>query len=445
MLLRRLPEKHVKLAQWQDYLYRSLLENKRWNQLAAEILSADGAVPEERPRARFLLGRELNIDDTTRDIGRIFLGRNLQCAQCHDHPSIDEYAQLHYYGLSAFLQRSYLFQDPKTNETTIGEKAEGDVKFSSAFTNEESTTSPRLLKLPAIDDPPTEEQPYNIEPDKNARGVPKYSRRLQLAPAITSVENTAFRMNIANRLWGLVMGRGLVEPLDMMHADNPPSHPELLVLLADELLQNGYDMRSVIRQLVLSETYQRGSQIVEVDPRQSEAAYLAAVLKPLTPEQLAWSTMQAVGLVETTRCEQIARFKEADPSFDPNAVEQAVRLEQAVHESLQPHVDTFVAEFATKTDRFSATAGQALFLENGELVTEWLAVTDGNLLDRLLKTPDPETAARELYLALLSRRPTAAELENLVVFLGQFGADKVASMTQATRAILCSAEFRFNH
>jgi len=445
MLMGRLPEKHIKVAQWRDYLYTSLLENKRFNQLVAEILLADGAVPDERPRARFLLARELNIDDTTRDIGRIFLGRDLQCAQCHDHPSIDDYLQRRYYGLSAFLGRSYLFQDPETKETSIGEKAEGEVTFTSVFTDEESTTAPRLLELAALDDPPAEEEPYVTKPEEKTRGVPKYSRRLQLAPNITSEENVAFRMNIANRLWALVMGRGLVEPLDMMHTDNPPSHPELLALLADELLRTGYDMRSLMRQLILSETYQRSSRLVANDPPLPESAYLAAALKPLTPEQLAWSTMQAVGLVETTRSEHIARFKEEDPSFDPNDMAQAIQLERAVHDSLQPHVDTFVAVFASKADRFSATASQALFLENGELITEWLTPSNGNLLERLLQTGDAEAATRELYLTVLSRPPTDEELEQLVAFLGAYDDDQMTGMTEATRAILCSAEFRFNH
>ena len=445
MLMQRLPKKHVEPAQWQDYLYTSVLENKPWNQLAEEILTADGVDEKHRPRARFLLARDLNFDDTTRDIGRIFLGRDMQCAQCHDHPSIDDYLQRHYYGLTAFLKRSYLFKDPKSGTTSIGEKAEGDVKFTSVFTNEEGSTAPRLLDLSMIEDPEPAEELYVTKPDKDNRGVPRYSRRLQLAPSIISPENEDFRVNIANRTWALVMGRGLVEPLDMRHASNPPSHPELLQLLADELLANGFDLRAMIRQLVLSETYQRRSQQVETDQALPDRFYLSAELKPLSAEQLAWSTMQAVGLVAASQGEQLAALKKEDPAFNVENMEMAVKLEKAVNAALEPHVETFVGMFANQADAFSATASQALFLENSELISGWLKPADGNLVQRLSNAEKLETVAGQLYLALLSRPPTSGELENLVVFLQQFDSERQAGIAQATRAILCSAEFRFNH
>ncbi|MFP6649046.1 MAG: DUF1549 domain-containing protein [Pirellulaceae bacterium] len=445
MLMQRLPKKHVEPAQWQDYLYTSVLENKPWNQLAEEILTADGADEKQRPRARFLLARDLNFDDITRDIGRIFLGRDMQCAQCHDHPSIEDYLQRHYYGLTAYLKRSYLFKHPKSGTTAIGEKAEGDIKFTSVFTNEEDSTAPRLLDLSVIEDPEPAAEPYVTKPDKDNRGIPRYSRRLQLAPSIISPENEDFRVNIANRTWALVMGRGLVEPLDMRHASNPPSHPELLQLLADELLANGYDLRVLIRQLVLSETYQRSSQQVETDQDLPDRAYLSAELKPLSAEQLAWSTMQAVGLVASSQGEQLVTLKKEDPAFNLEDREMAVKLEKAVNAALAPHVEMFVGIFANQTDAFSATASQALFLENSELISAWLTPADGNLVERLSDTEKLETVAGHLYLALLSRPPTSGEQENIVVFLQQFDSERQAGIAQATRAILCSAEFRFNH
>ena len=445
MLIQRLPKKHVEPAQWQDYLYSSALENKPWNQLAEEILTADGVDEKQRSRARFLLARDLNFDDTTRDIGRIFLGRDMQCAQCHDHPSIDDYLQRHYYGLTAFLKRSYLFTDPTSKTTSIGEKADGDVKFTSVFTNEEDSTSPRMLELSTIEDPQPDNEPYVTKPDDKNRGVPRYSRRLQLAPSIISAENVDFRINIANRTWALVMGRGLVEPLDMRHSSNPPSHPELLELLADELLASGYDLRSLIRQLVLSDTYQRSTNRLESDQELPEHRYLSAELKPLSPEQLAWSTMQAVGIVTSSYRQQHAALEKDDPSFNPENIQMAVKLEKAVNTALQPHVDAFVGVFAVRAEGFSATASQALFLENSKLISRWLEPRGGNLVEQLKDIEDLESVARQLYLALLSRPPNSGELKNLVDFLTQFDLERQAGIAQATRAILSSAEFRFNH
>ena len=185
MLMERRPDKHIKGDSWRNYLRQSFLENKPWDQLVTEMLTADGSDESTRPAAKFLLDRELKTDPLTRDLGRIFLGRDLQCAQCHDHPDIDDYRQLHYHGLAAFLNRSYLFIDPKSKQASIGEKAEGTVKFTSVFTSEADETPPRLLELPPIVDPPMAEEPYQVKPEKTVRAVPVYSRRLQLANAIT--------------------------------------------------------------------------------------------------------------------------------------------------------------------------------------------------------------------------------------------------------------------
>ena len=77
--------------------------------------------------------------------------------------------------------------------------------------------------------------------------MPTYSRRLQLAKEMVAADNADFRRNIVNRLWALMIGRGLVEPLDIRHSDNPPSHPEVLELLADEFQKHNYDVRWLLR------------------------------------------------------------------------------------------------------------------------------------------------------------------------------------------------------
>ena len=215
--------------------------------------------------------------------------------------------------------------------------------------------------------------------------------------------------------------------------------------MADELLANGYDLRALIRQLVLTETYQRSSEQVESEQDLPDRAYLSAELKPLSAEQLAWSTMQAVGLVSASRDKQLALLQKEDSDFNLENTEMRVKLEKAVNAALQSHVETFVSMFASQANGFSATASQALFLENSELISTWLTPSDGNLVERLSGTEKLETVAGQLYLALLSRPPTSGEQENVVVFLQQFDSERQAGIAQATRAILCSAEFRFNH
>ena len=142
--------------------------------------------------------------------------------------------------------------------------------------------------------------PYQSQPEKNQRGVPIYSRRLKLADEMLDFSNAAFRQNIANRMWALMMGRGFVEPVDMWHAANPPSHPALLKLLADSLHEHGYDLRFLLRELALTKTYQRSSQSRRGAEAVNEDRFAVALLKPLSPEQFAWSMMQATGLTPQT-------------------------------------------------------------------------------------------------------------------------------------------------
>lgn len=424
MLMERRSGKHVAAKDWRSFLRKSALENKPWDILVREILSADGSLEPTRPAAKFLLDRELHRDEVTRDLGRIFLGRDLQCAQCHDHPTVDDYLQRHYFGLTAFINRSYLFKDPKTGVTSIGEKAEGDVEFTSVFTSETDGTAPRMLDLPPLADPPVEKDLYKVKKEKNVRAVPTYSRRQQLAVAMTDDANVAFRLNIANRIWAVMMGRGLVEPLDMMHAENPPTHPQVLELMADSLHENDYDLRYLLRELALTKTYQRSSQTTD-DSDPDTHNYSVARLKPLSPEQLAWSMMQATGVVDAEVAERPADASPIDPA-------------------VQKHIETFAKVFGTagQSTQFDAAADQALFLRNGNLIHSWLTAKDG--LVARLQPLDDQQLAEELYLQVFSRMPNPEETHRVADFLNSTP-DRPMAIQQLAWASLVSTEFRFNH
>lgn len=448
MLMERRPDKHVPATQWRNYLRTSFSENKPWDVLVHEILSADGTDEKTRPAAKFLLDRELKAEEVTRDLGRVFLGRDLQCAQCHDHPNVNDYLQRHYHGLNAFLNRSYLFKDPKTKKTSIGEKAEGLVSFTSVFTMEEGKTAPRMLDLPEIADPATPKEPYKVKPAKNVRSVPVYSRRLQLANAMTNPTNVAFQQNIANRLWAMMLGRGLVEPLDMWHTDNPPSNPKLLDLLTESLRKNNYNIRLMLREMALSKTYQRSSHVANDAKIPEEASFSVALLKPLSPEQLAWSMMQATGLTEKTLNSLKAKQIKADAKKGQQKVEEPQWQEEALHDALNRNVTAFVTTFGfvgAQTSQFDASANQALFLRNCPLVQSWLVPSKNNLTARLKKLKTSNQIAEELYLSVYSRYPTKTETAQVVEFLKGTPAQSNQSLQQLVWATLASDEFRFNH
>ncbi len=433
MLMERRADKHVTKAQWHEYLRASFADNKPWDQLVREIVSADGVDPATRPAAKFYLDRLGEPHLLTRDLSRLLLGMNLQCAQCHDHPLIPHYKQDDYYGLFAFLNRSFVFTDPKTKTSVFAEKADGDVTFVSVFDPGKLTksTGPRMPKLTPIKEPEVEKgKEYEVAPAKDVRPVPKYSRRAQLATHMTAPENVQFRRNIANRLWAMMMGRGLVDPLDRDHPANPPSHPLLLDLLAEDIASHQFDIRGLLREIALSQTYQRSSLPPEGKEVPSDS-FAVALLKPLSPEQFAWSLMQATGFTDAERLALGAKL-----------TEPALYAKQSA--AATPIIAMFAAP-AGQAESFAPTLNQALFVSNGPAIRGLLTARPGNLADRLAKLTDADAIADELWLSVLTRRPSDAERRAIADYLNKRPTDRPAAIADMIWALVASAEFRFNH
>ncbi|MSR66446.1 MAG: DUF1549 domain-containing protein [Pedosphaera sp.] len=312
-LMERRPDKHVTTEIWRQFLVDSFATNKPLDKLAREILGTDGADEAIRPAAKFFLDRDIDPHNVTRDVGRIFFGMDLQCAQCHDHPKIDDYFQRDYHGLFAFVSRSYLFTDEKAKKTYLAEKFDGEVTFTSVFTKHSGATGPRLPGGQPIAEPVfTKGDEWLVKPDatnKTVRPIPKHSRRELLAKHATDGTNKPFNRNIANRLWGHMMGRALVEPPDQLHSDNPAAHPALLETLAEELVAMKNDTRVFLRELALSKSYQRS---YEMPVGLAEAAKIAASKLPaLTAEKarLADFVLKANDAHDKTSAELIAAKK----------------------------------------------------------------------------------------------------------------------------------------
>lgn len=260
MLMERRPNTNVTADEWQAWLVQSVRDNKAWNQLAKEILLADGADPAKRAPARFALDRGSDPNMLTRDIGRVFFGRDMQCAQCHDHPLVDDYLQSDYQGLFAFLQPSYAITQKVGDKPTVmeAEHAGGSVAFQSVFLHVPRRTAARVPDGTMIDEPfylPGDD--YQVAPGDNVKSIPKFSYREKLAELATNGSNDAFNRNIANRLWAFMFGRGLVQPVDWQNPENPPSNPELLKLLSTQIAAMKFDMRAFLRELALTKAYQR--------------------------------------------------------------------------------------------------------------------------------------------------------------------------------------------
>jgi hypothetical protein len=468
MLMERRADKHIPSPQWQAFLVESFRQNKPYHQLVREILSSDGSDADSRAAAKFYLDREADANLLTRDIGRLFLGMDLQCAQCHDHPLIDDYLQGDYYGIYAFVSRSYVFTTKKDKTVTLAEKGEGEVSFTSVFTEESGTTTPRLPDGEPTEEPAFEKgKEYVVAPADGVRPEPKYSRRARLPELIASGDDTRFRRNIVNRLWGMMMGRGLVHPYDLDHSDNPPSHPELLDTLADEFAVTNFDIKRFLRELALSETYQRSSMLPETvaaDELPPEQLYAVAILRPLSPEQFAASLMQATGAIvgqqraaESAATTSDPRMHDLLDSDDQWRRRADTRHNDQLHDRTRGQVKDFSKRFGgqpgTTPSDFESTVHQALYMANGTRVLGWLKPSSGNLLDRLSKERDPSRIADDLYLSVFARLPSGDERREVCEIFAasttdsttESAAESATRLEQLAWALLASAEFRLNH
>lgn len=260
MLMERRTAKHVAEVEWLNWLTRSVREDKPWNVLVREILLADGEPGEQRPAAAFILNRDAEPHTVARDIGRIFFGQDLQCAQCHDSPLVSDFLQQDYQGLLAVSSSIATFtrKVDKKDLTLLRDQAGSDITFESVFAKgSPHRTGARIPGGTTLVEPfriPSEE--YTIAPADGIRSVPVVSRRQWLADVTTDGSNLHFNRNAANRIWSLMFGKGLVHPLDMLHPDNPSASPGLLEDLASRFAQSGFQIRNLLREIALSDPYQ---------------------------------------------------------------------------------------------------------------------------------------------------------------------------------------------
>lgn len=290
VMLDRRTDKYVDQKVWETYLIDSIEHRKPLDQIFSELIAPDRKTPEVTAARKFLLNRDAQPHAMTREIGRLMFGMDLQCAQCHDHPVIADYHQEDYFGLYAFLLRTSLQGDAGNQTGDLSERADGETPFESVFTGQgRAAALPRVPRGAAVYVEPkhAEDQAYRVKPENNQAARPTYSRRETLADMLA--DSNQFRRNVANRIWALVMGRGLVHPLDFHYAANPPSNPALLALLADDLVSSGFDLRYMIRQLVLSKTYQRGCEpprpdTINVADIQSRQESLTRYKESLAPD-----------------------------------------------------------------------------------------------------------------------------------------------------------------
>lgn len=423
MLMERLGDH----KEWQKYLQDSFAANKPWDMMAKEMLSPNAEDQANRGAALFFSKRlenygqnPVDVPGMVRDVGRLFMGIDVQCCQCHDHLFVDDYKQEYYQGLFAFVGQAQLRQGesfPAISEKPLTKK----IEFMSVFVKEAKTVGPVLPGLKEVEIPVfASGEEWEVKPDPKTKnpGRLKFSTLKLLSEQLPSADNQLFKKNIANRLWWLMLGRGLVQPLDMQHAGNAPSHPELLDLLANELAAHKFDMKWLLKEIALSQTYQRGSQAADdAGAEAPRASYRVALEKPLSSEQLLASMIAATGEAARAKPEELAeRFAKAfaNPPREPET-------------------------------EFSPTVKAALFYLNDSVVLGWLKPAPGNLAERLSKIPEAEKLAEEMYVSILTRLPSEEEKKDVADYLMKHAANRETAIRNLLWSLLASNEFCMNH
>jgi hypothetical protein len=430
MLMERLGDHE----EWQKFLQTSLAANKPWDRLAGELLHPNADDEAIRGAAFWYTKRLENYGQNpvdmpalVRDVGRLFLGIDVQCAQCHDHLFVDDYKQEDYYGLLAFVGQATIRTDVKFPAVAL-KPLDKKVEFMSVFVKEARSVGPKLPGLEEVAIPTlAEEEKFAQPPDRstNFPGVARFNTLEILSQQLPQRENKHFARNMANRLWWMLLGRGLVQPLDLHHSDNPASHPELLDLLSNEFAAHEFDLRWLLREIARSETYQRSSRCDdEAALAAAEQLYRVGLEKPLSSEQMLASIRQAlssdkpltIAAAEKPWSDWQARFDKAlaNPPREPE-------IEHA------------------------PTVKGALFLLNDSEILKWLQPDGDNLTARLLRADDADALAEELYLAILSRHPTAEERGDVSQHLAARSDNRARAIVQLAWALLASNEFCLNH
>jgi hypothetical protein len=249
---------------------------------------------------------------------------------------------------------------------------------------------------------------------------------------MTSAKNPWFARNFANRVWAHLMGRGLIDPVDDIRDTNPPSNPELLDALADHLVQSKFDLKSLLRSIVLSNTYQRSSHPNDTNA-DDEINNSRSLLRRIPAEVLLDMVSQTTGVPE--------RFKGMPPGT------RAIQL----WDSKVPH---YFLKLFGRPQRLSACeceritepgVSQVLHLMNSPEIQDKIG-HDRGMVAKLVRTHKGDAElADELYLTYLSRLPTAAERDFVVGRLARDPAARRQVAEDLAWSFLNSVEFVFNH
>ena len=410
-------------AYW-EWIRDAVERNRPYDEVARERVSSQGYSAASRhylpylvvPPPENMMGEQV----------RVFLGRRLDCAQCHDHP-YERWTQNQFWGMTAFF--GSMFKLGGNPESVIFDHPNGmEVAPDVPSPTDKRVRNPRTGE--AVD-------PVLLDGTRVAHTPTNYPRG-ELARWMTS--HRYFAEAAVNRMWSYFFGRGLVEPVDDFRSNNPPSHPKLLRQLARYFEENDYDLKQLFRLIVRSGTYQLSSSNRETQPADLPT-YAYAPSRPLEAEILLDAICDVTGVPEHF---PVPAFSGVGDGAAPRGA-RAVQLKEP-----DVYASSFLDIFGRPT-RFSVPErdsepmlSQALHILVGSTYNDKLWAEGSRVYDHFQSgTSDGEIIA-DLYLAAFSRYPLRAESDELSTLIARTP-DRGQALRDLQWAILSSREFAENH
>jgi hypothetical protein len=402
-----------------EWIRSNIETNRPYDEVARERISAEGYGAASR---HFLPYNQVGPpNDVMAEEVRVFFGRRLDCAQCHNHP-YENWSQDQFWGMAAFFSRVFkmgpvVFDHP-TNMDLSSKDVDGSIQLLHPRTK--AVVKPALLDGSA------------------SKSGPETNPRQELARWMTS--HPYFAEASVNRIWGLFFGRGIVDPVDDFRSTNPPTHPELLAALAKDFREHGYNLRQLMKTIVMSRTYQLSST-PNATNRDDLVNYSHSLPRPLDAEVLLDAVVDVTGVLET--------FSTA--VTDGSSVGQAPVGTRAIN---LKDPDMYFSRFLELYGRPNRGAipersphpnlGQALHMLAGSTYADRLSAKDSRLARLLASGASDETVFEEFYLAAFDRLPLPDETKQLKQALAKRG-DREAGLREFVWALTSSREFAENH
>ena len=393
------PENINSAAGVQNWMRAQFAENLRYDRLVADFLVVTSG--NETGPALFYTTLELKPEKLAAATARIFLGLQIECAQCHHHP-FDKWKQEEFWGYAAFFAQ--LRQPNRAGEVSpqlsIFDLSAGEVQIPGTST----------IVAPAF--------PDGKKPRLDETGT----RREQLAIWMASRDNPYLPRAAVNRVWAHLFGRGLVEPVDDIGPHNPPSHPEIMDELTTYFINSGFDLRELYRTVARTRAYQLSSAGDASAPPES---FARMELKPLTGDQM-FDSFERLRLASRAATDEL---NVATPRAEPRR-------------------QMFLVKFpppGRSATEYQSGVLQALTLLNGQTTAELTRAQEGGITSAV---DSPLFAAEErvriLFLATLARLPEPDELSQFTQHLNS-GPPAPQALEDILWTLMNTAEFSFNH